>query len=169
LEDPEGTRFLRVEELEAALAGALAPEELRATAERRARELPATDPAEFLEGDAALPVFEESATRLQGLGVSPGLARGRARVLRRPEEGHLLREGEILVVPSSDPGWTPLLYRAGGLVLELGSQLGHGSIVARELRLPAIANIPHATHRLRDGEELSLDGRSGVLWRHDGA
>jgi pyruvate,water dikinase len=168
LEDPEDTRFLRVEEIEAGLEGALDPTVIRATAARRAREHAAEDPPEFLEGDAALPVVEEASARIQGLGVSPGLARGRARVLRRPEEGRLLRDGEILVVPSSDPGWTPLLYRAGGLVLELGSQLGHGAIVARELRLPAVANVPHATHRFRDGEELSLDGRSGVVWRHDG-
>ena len=93
------------------------------------------------------------------------------RVVRGPAEAGSLLPGEILVARATDPGWTPLFDRAGGLVLELGSQLSHGAIVARELRLPAVANLAGATSILRDGEEVTLDGRAGVVWRHapDGA
>jgi pyruvate,water dikinase len=87
------------------------------------------------------------------------------RILRHPEEADRVRPGEILVTRAVDPGWTPVFDRAGGLVLELGSQLSHGAVVAREMRLPAIANIVGATRILRDGEEVTVDGRAGVLWR----
>ena len=165
LEDPEQVRFLTVHELAAAVEGHLAVAELRATVLRRAGEVVDPAPPDFLRGDAALPVPETGGTRWQGLGISPGVARGRVRVLHGPGEAERLRAGEILVTSATDPGWTPLFSRAGGLVLEMGSQLSHGAVVAREMRLPAVANLPGATRRLRDGEEIVLDGRSGVVWR----
>lgn len=71
--------------------------------------------------------------RLIGLGVSAG----RARVLHHPDEGHRLRPGEILIAPSTDPGWTPLFLRASAVVAEVGGYLSHGAIVAREYGLPS--------------------------------
>ena len=65
---------------------------------------------------------------------------------------------------STDPAWTPVFGRAAGLVLELGSQLSHGALVAREYRLPAVANITGATQNIPDGAELVIDGRAGTVW-----
>ena len=96
--------------------------------------------------------------------MSPGTARGTARVLTRYDDAPMLRAGEILVTPSTDPAWTPLYARAAGLVLELGSQLSHGAVVAREYRIPAVANVMGATRRLRTGDELMIDGQSGTVW-----
>lgn len=85
-------------------------------------------------------------------------------MLRRVEEAPALRTGEILVTRSTDPAWTPVFSRAAGLVLELGSQLSHGAVVAREYGLPAVANISGATQNIPDGAEIELDGRSGTVW-----
>ena len=85
-------------------------------------------------------------------------------MLTRYEDAPLLRAGEVLVTHSTDPAWTPLYARAAGLVLELGSQLSHGAVVAREYRIPAVANVMGATRRLRTGDELMLDGHSGTVW-----
>ena len=93
-------------------------------------------------------------------------SRGRVRVLRSADEGDRLRPGEILVAPATDPVWTPLFGRAGGLVLELGGMLSHGAVVAREYRLPGVVNVVGATSRLHDGQEVTLDGRSGAVWVH---
>jgi pyruvate,water dikinase len=165
LDDADDVRFLEIGELQDACAGRLDADTLRATAARRAREPVDPDPPDFLSGDAALPVPNPDTPRLQGLGISPGLVRGRVRILRHPGEADRVRPGEILVTRAVDPGWTPIFDRAGGLVLELGSQLSHGAVVAREMRLPAIANIAGATRLLHDGEEVTVDGRAGVLWR----
>ncbi|MFN7146353.1 MAG: PEP/pyruvate-binding domain-containing protein, partial [Myxococcota bacterium] len=115
-DDPEHVRFLTVAELD----GSLGVEELRRTAARRAAEPVDPHPPDFLDGDHALEVAAGDAHRLQGLGISPGVVRGRTRVIRSPEEGARLQPGEILVARATDPGWTPLFARAGGLVLELG-------------------------------------------------
>ncbi len=96
-----------------------------------------------------------------GTGVSPGSAEGQALVLLHPAEADPGREGFILVCPSTDPGWTPLFLRARGVVLETGGVLSHGAIVARELGLPAVANIPDACSRFRSGQRLHVDGTSG--------
>jgi phosphohistidine swiveling domain-containing protein len=165
LEDADDVRFLEIGELEDASAGRLDADALRRIVARRAREPLDPDPPDFLSGDAALPIPTPDTPRLQGLGISPGRVRGRVRILRHPEEADRVRPGEILVTRAVDPGWTPVFDRAGGLVLELGSQLSHGAVVAREMRLPAIANIVGATRILRDGEEVTVDGRAGVLWR----
>jgi pyruvate,water dikinase len=106
----------------------------------------------------------EASPELHGLGISPGVVTGRVRILRAPDEGAALLGGEILVTTSTDPAWTPLFPRAGGLIVELGSLLSHGAVVAREYRLPAVANVRGATQLLRDGQVVTLDGRSGRVW-----
>jgi pyruvate,water dikinase len=159
---PADVRFLVAEELD----GRLGKDELRRTAARRAEQRVDPAPPDFLDGDEALAVATADAHRLQGLGISPGVVRGRTRVIRGPEEGDRLQPGEILVARATDPGWTPLFARAGGLVLELGGMLSHGAVVAREYHLPGVVNIPGATQILGDGVEVTVDGRGGQVWVH---
>ena len=82
---------------------------------------------------------------LRGLGVSAGQVQGTARVIRQPEEFGRLQPGDILVCPATDPAWSPLFPLVRGLVVEIGGQLSHGSIVAREYSIPAVVNVPQAT------------------------
>lgn len=65
-----------------------------------------------------------------------------------------------------DPGWTPLFLTASAVVLEMGSLLSHGAVVAREYGLPAVVNIDGATRKLRTGQEITVDGTRGVVWVH---
>ena len=69
-----------------------------------------------------------------------------------------LEPGEILVAPSTDPGWTPLFLTAGGLVMEMGGANSHGAVVAREYGIPAVVGVPRATELMRTGDELTVDG-----------
>jgi pyruvate,water dikinase len=70
-----------------------------------------------------------------------------------------------LVAPSTDPGWTPLFLRAGGLVMESGGYLSHGAIVAREFGLPTVVNVPGIVDRLSDGDLVLVDGDTGRVQR----
>jgi phosphohistidine swiveling domain-containing protein len=124
-------------------------------------------PPVFLLGDEGVEVAPGGRT-LRGLGISPGRATGFVRVLRSPEEAHRLRPGDVLVTTATDPGWTPLFLVAGALVLELGSMLSHGAVVAREVRLPAVVNVTNATILLRDGQRVTVDGRSGEVRVEEG-
>lgn len=100
---------------------------------------------------------------LVGLPISPGQAYGTVLVLHDPAEFEQLAGGLILVLPSTDPAWLPLLHLAAGLVVEKGGLLSHGSVIAREYGLPAVANIPQATKRFRTGDRVLVDGSTGVV------
>ena len=99
---------------------------------------------------------------LQGIGCSHGLVRGRVRVVTDPRNA-VLRAGEILVAPRTDPGWIMLFPLAAGLLVEHGSLLSHSAIVSREMGLPAIVSIPQVMSQLRDGMEVEMDGASGIV------
>lgn len=118
------------------------------------------DPAPVLAGRSAEPASGD--TERGGAGVSSGLVEGRVRVVTAPESDEF-EPDEILVCVSTDPGWAPLLYLAGGLVTELGGMLSHGAIIARELGLPAAVNVTNATSWLRTGDLVRLDGGTGMV------
>jgi phosphohistidine swiveling domain-containing protein len=109
----------------------------------------------------------ETPTRLVGIPASGGRVSGTARIAHSPQEAAQLRQGEILVARSTDPGWTPAFALASGLVLEVGGQLSHGAIVAREFGLPAVVNVRDALGRIRMGQRIIVDGTVGAVYLED--
>ena len=103
-----------------------------------------------------------SATGLAGTAASAGIVTGVARVVLDPV-GARLEPGEILVAPSTDPGWTPLFLTAGGLVMEMGGANSHGAVVAREYGIPAVVGVPNATGRIMTGQRITVDGVAGTI------
>jgi phosphohistidine swiveling domain-containing protein len=74
-----------------------------------------------------------------------------------------LAPGEILVCPGTDPAWTPLFLAAGGLVMETGGMMTHGSVVAREYGIPAVVGVHQATSRFHNGQRIRVDGTLGRI------
>jgi pyruvate,water dikinase len=68
--------------------------------------------------------------------------------------GAKIEPGEILVAPSTDPGWTPLFLTAAGLVMEMGGSMSHGAVVAREYGIPAVVGVPNATKTITTGQVM---------------
>jgi rifampicin phosphotransferase len=99
---------------------------------------------------------------LVGSPASTGAVTGRARVVLDPVGAHL-EPGEILVAPSTDPGWTPLFLTAGGLVMEMGGSGSHGAVVAREYGIPAVVGVPEATQKIETGQLITVDGTAGLV------
>jgi pyruvate,water dikinase len=99
---------------------------------------------------------------LRGTPASAGRVTARARVVLDPV-GARLEPGEILVAPSTDPGWTPLFLTAAGLVMEMGGAMSHGAVVARECGIPAVVGVPRATDRIKTGDRVTIDGASGTI------
>lgn len=94
--------------------------------------------------------------------ISPGVVRGRAKVLHSPYEKPL-EPGEILVTKATEPAWTPIFVNAAGVVLEVGGPLQHGAIIAREYGLPCVSGVYNATKEIKDGDLLEVDGSSGLV------
>ncbi len=99
---------------------------------------------------------------LKGTPASPGRVTAPARVILDPHNAQLAR-GEVLVAPSTDPGWTPLFLTAGGLVMEMGGAMSHGAIVAREYGIPAVVGVAGAIERIRSGQAVTVDGTTGII------
>ena len=167
LERAEDIFFVSLPEARTALAG----EDLRpAVRERRAtyeQEIKRRHVPRVLLSDGTEPVAETRSTGdadhvLLGTPASGGVVTGSARVVLDPS-GASLEPGEILVTPSTDPGWTPLFLTAGGLVMEMGGPMSHGAIVAREYGIPAVVGAPDATERIATGQRVTVDGSAGKI------
>ncbi|WP_426755394.1 phosphoenolpyruvate synthase [Myxococcus sp. Y35] len=102
-------------------------------------------------------------TLVQGLGASPGVGSGRVRVLSTPEEGRQLQPGEVLVASMTSPDWVPTMRRAAAIVTDRGGMTCHAAIVSRELHKPCVVGTRTATHALRDGEGVTVDGTTGEV------
>jgi pyruvate,water dikinase len=100
---------------------------------------------------------------IRGVGASPGRVTGTACVIHGPEEFDRMKPGDILVAKITTPAWTPLFALASGIVTDVGGPLSHGSIVAREYGIPAVLGTGVATHRIRGGQHITVDGDSGVV------
>lgn len=184
LTDPDDIFFLDLDEARAGLggeagrtasAGASGAPDLRALAKRRraeyAQELERRHVPRLLLSDGTEPETLQPAGAagppgapgtLSGSPASAGTVTAAARVILDPVGAHL-EPGEILVAPSTDPGWTPLFLTAGGLVMEMGGPNSHGAVVAREYGIPAVVGVPDATTRLSTGQKITLDGGAGTI------
>ncbi len=100
---------------------------------------------------------------LAGAPASPGVARGRARVITSTGQIAAFEPGEILVAPQTDPSWTPLFMVAAGVVVDVGAMGSHAMIVSRELGIPCAAGVSDATRRIADGTLLEVDGSAGKV------
>lgn len=100
---------------------------------------------------------------LTGIAGCPGTYTGRARVVLSPHEPGELEPGDVLVAPITDPAWTPLFVPAGAVVVDVGAQISHAVIVARELGIPCVVSAAGATRRIPDGATVTVDGTAGTV------
>ncbi|MEY2477603.1 MAG: rifampicin phosphotransferase [Actinomycetota bacterium] len=187
LHDPSHAVELTVAELDAALAGDVAPSADEAgdrLATRRRLSLesappslgPALDvPVGALPGPMRL--IMRSLVTLRDAGVTPAGARpplagvgigtevvvGRACVATDPAEALARFEpGDILITSGTCPAWNALLAHAGGVVTEEGGPLSHAAVIAREIGLPALIGTAGAM-AIPDGASVELDTRAGTV------
>jgi phosphohistidine swiveling domain-containing protein len=100
---------------------------------------------------------------LKGIGCSAGVISGQVRVVAALEQAGALKPGEILVTRFTDPGWTPVLGLVAGIVTEVGGLLSHAAVIGREYGIPAVLNVPGATHILKTGQRVEIDGTEGTV------
>ncbi len=97
-----------------------------------------------------------------GIACCAGIVTGKVRVVTEPRHAEM-RPGEILVAEQTDPGWIMLFSAASGILVERGSLLSHSAIVSREMGIPSIVSVPGITQWLKTGDEVELNGTTGVV------
>jgi pyruvate,water dikinase len=108
---------------------------------------------------------EEGEVILRGIGASPGIASGPARIIRKLDQLDKVSEGDIMVTEMTTPDMVPAMRRAGGIVTDEGGMTSHASIVSRELGVPAVVGTSSASRELSDGDVITIDGDKGTVQR----
>jgi pyruvate,water dikinase len=165
----EDILYLYLEEVRDAVGGAGGGErDYRALVEGRRREMARCRdvvPPAVIYGDQPLPSAAQAQDRLRGTPTSSGRYRGVVRTVAGIRDFPKVNQGDVLVIPYSDAGWTPLFAKAGAVVAESGGILSHSSIVAREYAIPAVVSVAGAG-QLRDGDRVTVDGYTGEVLVH---
>jgi rifampicin phosphotransferase len=96
--------------------------------------------------------------KVRGVGVSPGVYEGTARVIHGTHEFGRIERGDVLVTNSTTTAFTIVLPLLGAIVTDRGGLLSHAAIVARECDIPAVVGCSDATAVLADGARVRVDG-----------
>jgi len=174
LEDPSHVFFLHRNEVRTAIqagVGCPEPHYFRELAKSRSEEFLKYEnlmPPKFMMGSREFnDPLPDTAEGYVGIPASQGVISGRVRILETIEDIPQVRTGEILVVPRTDPGWTPVFSKIGGLVTESGGVLSHGAVVSREFGIPAVTNVRNACQIFKTGQRVTLDGNQGLVILQD--
>lgn len=170
LDQPEHVFYIDAEELESACTRPEPDRELRDRVRERLRAYEQWShlPIPWALDAEKRPIEERPRERsdgrvLRGLAASSGRVTALARVITDLRQADTMREGEILVAPFTDPGWTPLFPLSAAIVTDLGGLLSHGAVVAREYGVPAVVNTGVATSVIRTGDRITVDGSAGTV------
>jgi len=117
---------------------------------------------ELIIGAEQPPLMKTFDVQMKGIPTSLGTYSGPARVILSINDFEKLNDGDVLIIPFSDVGWTPLFAKAGAVVAESGGMLSHSSIVAREYGIPAVVSV-NGVCRLVDGTQISVNGYTGEI------
>ncbi|GFO96054.1 phosphoenolpyruvate synthase [groundwater metagenome] len=101
---------------------------------------------------------------LEGLGASPGIAYGEAKLVSDASELGKVKNGDILVAVMTTPDMVPAMKRAAAIVTDEGGLTCHAAIVSRELGCPAVVGTRKATQLLTDGMKITVDGEKGLVF-----
>jgi pyruvate,water dikinase len=126
---------------------------------------PASDPVSVAlkKFFGAPPLATDDRTVIRGNSGSPGKPTGVARVVRSLAGAGKLQPGDVLVVETTAPPWTPLFATAVAVVSDTGGILSHCAVVAREYGIPAVVGTDSATSILVDGQSIEVDGDAGTV------
>ena len=163
LDAPADVQLMTMSDIRAAFAGRRLPAVSLAGRGRWLRRAAAEPPLPrvFVGVPEHEPVeLPQGGDRLDGWAASPGRYTGIATVVSDP--GDAFVAGSILVAEATDASWSPLFLEAGAIVVDRGGPLSHAAILARELGVPAVLNVPGASRRL-DGRRLTVDGDAGIV------
>ena len=126
-------------------------------------ELPQIDESQEEKTTDSSTPSKEKARQLVGQPSSPGVYTGKARIINSIEDFKGVEKGEILVFDSVQPQMTFIISLAGAIIERRGGMLVHSSIIAREMKIPAVNGVPKATSLIHTGDMVTVNGDMGII------
>ncbi len=120
----------------------------------------------IIYGDKPPPIETSATRKLIGTPTSSGYCTGRLKVVKGLQDFAKVKAGDVLAIPFSDVGWTPLFSSIAGVIAESGGILSHSSIIAREFGIPAVVSVL-GSMQLEDGILVTIDGYKGEVIIHE--
>jgi phosphohistidine swiveling domain-containing protein len=105
----------------------------------------------------------EIAGQVKGIGGSPGIVEGVARVVLREDQFDDVRAGDILVCHMTNPAWVVLFTKISGLVTNAGGLTAHPAVLSREFGIPAVVGTQDGTQLINNGDRVRVDGTQGIV------
>jgi pyruvate,water dikinase len=103
------------------------------------------------------------AGQINGIGGSPGVVEGIARVVLREDQFDDVRAGDILVCQMTNPAWVVLFTKIVGLVTDAGGTVSHPAVLSREFGIPAVVGTSVGTEQIKNGDRVRINGTTGVV------
>ncbi len=100
---------------------------------------------------------------VKGLPAAAGVVEGVARVVVGTEDFDKVKRGDILVCIMTNPAWVVLFSKVKGVVTDTGGVLCHTAVVAREFGIPGVVGTGDATHRIKTGDHIRVNGSTGIV------
>ena len=101
---------------------------------------------------------------LEGLAASPGIGIGKVVIIKNKSEIGKIKEGDVLVTEMTNPDFVPAMRKAVAIVTDKGGRTSHAAIVSREIGVPCVVGTSLATHILKNGEMITVDGKNGKVY-----
>lgn len=105
----------------------------------------------------------EIAGQINGIGGSPGVVEGIARVVLREDQFDMVQKGDILVCQMTNPAWVVLFTKIAGLVTDAGGTISHPAVLSREFGIPAVVGSSVGTQAIANGDKVRIDGTKGIV------
>lgn len=107
---------------------------------------------------------EKLITIVKGLPASPGIGRGKVKLIKDISEINKVNEGDVLVTAMTNPDMVPAMRKCAGVVTDEGGRTCHAAIVSRELQIPCIVGAKTATKTLKTGDTVTVDAVRGIVY-----
>ncbi|MDE4907969.1 phosphoenolpyruvate synthase [Methanogenium marinum] len=101
---------------------------------------------------------------LEGQGASPGVATGRVVIVNTVKDLGRINDGDIMVAKMTNPDMVPGMRKVSAIITDEGGMTCHAAIVSRELGTPAVVGTREATHVLKEGDIVTVDGEKGLVF-----
>lgn len=107
---------------------------------------------------------DKNAKEFSGMPVSPGVAKGPARIIFNPNECDKVKAGDVIVSIQVVPSFSTAIMRAAALVCDGGHGITtHPATLAREAKIPAVIQTRFVRDVVKDGDILEVDGYKGIV------
>lgn len=102
---------------------------------------------------------------VRGQGVGEHSITSRVHIAQNLTEALKIREGEILVTPTTDEDYLPAIKKAVAIITEMEGLTSHAAVVGFELGIPVIVGARGATGLLAAGQLVTVDTARGLVYR----